>query len=74
MDPSRISVRVLLNFGDQAELVTPVHPASNPLRMPAADIARDVGLPAYELPGRHFTAVQDGDRLRDFRLAEDPRR
>jgi hypothetical protein len=41
--------------------------------MPAAVIARDAGLPENELPDRRFTAVQDGDELRDFRLVDDPR-
>jgi hypothetical protein len=70
----RLEVRVLLTVGDDAELVTPDHSAEAPLRVPAADIARDAGLPANELPGRRFTAVRDGHGgFRDFRLVFDPR-
>lgn len=69
----RVEVRVLLTFGEWAELVTPRHTVVAPLRVPAADIARDARLPANELPGRSFTAVPDGESFRDFRLVEDPR-
>ncbi|MBA9005983.1 hypothetical protein [Thermomonospora cellulosilytica] len=70
----RVKVRVLLTFGDQAELVTPTHSADNPLRVPAEQITRDTGLPAGELPGRQFTAhrAQDGT-LSGFQLLDDPR-
>ncbi|MDP4510346.1 sigma-70 RNA polymerase sigma factor region 4 domain-containing protein [Nonomuraea turcica] len=68
-------VQVLLTIGDQAELVTSQHPASAPLRIPAARIAEQAGLPANELPGRRFTV----DRLTStdadgFALVHDPRR
>lgn len=72
-DPNCENVTVLITIGDQAELVTPSHSADNPLRVPAAVIARDAGLPVNELPGRRFTAVRDGDTYRDFRLVHDPR-
>lgn len=72
-EPQRVDVTVLITVGDEARLVTPEHNARAPLRMPAATIAQDAGLPENELPGRHFTAVQDGDQLRDFRLVDDPR-
>lgn len=70
---NRVPVRVLLTFGDQAELVTPDHDYNNPLRVPAADIARDAGLPVNELPGREFTAERTGSGFRSFRLVDDPR-
>lgn len=71
----RVTVRVLLNFGDYAELITPDHDHNNPLRVSAADIARDAGLPANELPGRKFTARRGPDGfLSDFELVYDPRR
>lgn len=41
--------------------------------VPAEDIARDADLPENELPGRRFSAVREGGRLRDFRLLNDPR-
>lgn len=69
----RVTVRVMLTVGDDAELLTPEHDARNPLRIPAAVIAADAGLPANELPGRHFTAARAGDGFQDFRLLNDPR-
>lgn len=75
----RVSVRVLLVAGDQAELVTPEHDRYAPLRVPAADIAADVEMPANELPGRQLTArVIRGPsggavQLHDFALVDDPR-
>ncbi|TMR87888.1 hypothetical protein [Nonomuraea basaltis] len=67
-------VRVLLTVGDQAELVTARHPASAPLRVPAARIAEQAGLPVNELPGRRFTVhrltATDAD---GFILLDDPR-
>jgi hypothetical protein len=68
---TRVPITVLLTVGDQAELVTPMRGPKDPLRVPSADIARDVGLPAADLPGRKLTAVMEGERLRDFRLAEE---
>ncbi|TDD37871.1 hypothetical protein E1287_07390 [Actinomadura sp. KC06] len=73
-DPERIVVQVLLTVGGIAEVVTPEHDYRNPLRVPAADIARDAGLPANELPGRKFYAARSGDGLRGFQLIDDPRR
>jgi hypothetical protein len=73
-EPARETVQVMLLFGDEAELLTPDHDHSNPLRMPAAVIANDADIPANELPGRRFTAVPDGaGGYRDFRLVDDPR-
>ncbi|RCG19088.1 hypothetical protein DQ384_38060 [Sphaerisporangium album] len=67
-------VRVLMTAGDQAELVTPMHPASAPLRVPAERIARQAGLPANELPGREFTVTHLGaDDADGFHLVNDPR-
>ncbi|MFC4015637.1 hypothetical protein ACFOY2_51095 [Nonomuraea purpurea] len=67
-------VQVLLTVGDQAELVTPRHRASAPLRVPAARIAEQADIPANELPGRRFTVerltASDAD---GFALVNDPR-
>ncbi|MCP9947257.1 hypothetical protein [Actinomadura madurae] len=71
--PERITVQVMLTFGDTAELVTPDHDHRDPLRVPAADIARDAELPVNELPGRFFTAERASDGFRAFRLVDDPR-
>ncbi|MCW2884126.1 MAG: hypothetical protein QOE54_6593 [Streptosporangiaceae bacterium] len=72
-DASRVPVRVVITVGGVSEVVTPWHPLQAPLRVPAVDIAADAGLPANELPGRHFTALWDGEAFRDFRLVHDPR-
>jgi len=69
----RVTVRVMLLFGDQAELITPEHDHTAPLRVPAAVIADDADLPANELPGRRFTATRTADGYRDFQLVDDPR-
>ncbi|KAB2370955.1 hypothetical protein [Actinomadura montaniterrae] len=71
--PEHVTVRVLLTIGDIAELVTPDHDHRDPVRVPAADIARDAGLPANELPGREFTAIPDGAGFRGYQLVDDPR-
>ncbi|MBC6457266.1 hypothetical protein [Actinomadura sp. HBU206391] len=68
---TRVPITVLLTVGDQAELVTPMRGPKDPMRVPAADIARDVGLAADDLAGRKLTAVMEGERLRDFRLADE---
>ncbi|WP_285705474.1 hypothetical protein [Microtetraspora sp. NBRC 16547] len=68
------TVYVLITAGDEAELVTDLHPKSAPLRVPAARIAEQTGLPVNELPGRRFTVatltVTDAD---GFTLLDDPR-
>ncbi|MEV0186875.1 hypothetical protein AB0I54_48095 [Streptomyces sp. NPDC050625] len=68
----RVSVRVLLVFGDQAEIVADVSPEERgePARYPAAEIAAAVGVDVRELPGMRLTAaVGAGDRLRAWRRA-----
>lgn len=74
MNATRVNILVLLTVGDEACVVSSDDIDSDLPRVPAADIARDAGLPANELPGRRFTAIQDADgRLSDFRLVDDPR-
>ena len=68
----RVNVKVLLLFGDQAEVVADVSPEerADPVRYPVAEIAEAVGLEAKELPGRKLTAqVGSDDRLGGWRLA-----
>lgn len=70
----RSEVRVLLTFGDYADLVTPTRGADNPLRVPAADITADTGIPLERLAGQRLTAVvtetpEDGMAARDYRPA-----
>ncbi|WP_328439354.1 hypothetical protein OHA71_23740 [Streptomyces sp. NBC_00444] len=59
----RVNVRVLLLFGDQAEIVADVPPEerAEPQRYPAAEIAEALGVPASELPGMRLTAEVGGD-------------
>lgn len=72
MTPERVTVRVLLLFGDQAEIVADVPPAERgePERYPAAEIAGAVGIPVSDLSGQRLTAaVGPGDRLTDWQRA-----
>ncbi|RBQ21582.1 hypothetical protein DP939_02400 [Spongiactinospora rosea] len=67
-------VRVNITVGDTAEVTTPRHPYTAPLRIPAARIAQQAGLPASELPGRRFTVAALTDQDADgFTLLDDPR-
>jgi hypothetical protein len=68
----RVNVKVLLLFGDQAEIVADAPPEERgePDRYPAAEIAEAVGVPVEGLPGLRLTAaVGDDDRLTDWRRA-----
>ncbi|MEV5606997.1 hypothetical protein [Streptomyces sp. NPDC052225] len=68
----RVNVKVLLLFGDQAEVVAdvPAGERAEPVRYPAAEIAAAVGLGVKELPGRTLSAeVGADDRLSGWRLA-----
>ncbi|QIJ62567.1 hypothetical protein [Streptomyces sp. JB150] len=72
MTTERVTVRVLLLFGDQAEIVADVPPAERgePARYPAADIAAAVGVPVSDLPGMRLTAdVGEDDRLSGWQRA-----
>ncbi|MET7475086.1 hypothetical protein ABZT17_12095 [Streptomyces sp. NPDC005648] len=68
----RMNVRVLLLFGDQAEVVADVPPEerAEPERYPAEEIADAVGLEAMQLPGKRLSADVGGDgRLSGWQLA-----
>ncbi|MFD4258217.1 hypothetical protein ACFWR9_11450 [Streptomyces sp. NPDC058534] len=68
----RVAVRVLLLFGDEAEVVADVPPQERaaPERYPAAEIAAEAGLELHELPGARLTAaVGADDRLSGWRRA-----
>jgi hypothetical protein len=58
-DPSApVECRVLLLFGDQAEVVTPFqHRGDPPLRVPAAELAGQLGVDVGTLAGRRFSGV-----------------
>jgi len=67
-----VTVRVLLLFGDQAEIVAdvPAEERAEPQRYPAADIAQAAGIPLEQLAGARLTAeVGDDDRLTGWRRA-----
>lgn len=74
MTDTRVPVRVLITIGDQAELITPTRTADNPLRVPAAAISADTGIPIERLAGKKLTAIvaenpQDGMTARAYQLA-----
>lgn len=72
MTSERVTVRVLLLFGDQAEVVADVPPEDRgePERYPAAEIAATVGVPVSDLPGVRLTAdVGEDGRLSGWQLA-----
>ncbi|WP_433445671.1 hypothetical protein [Nonomuraea sp. CA-141351] len=66
--PARVEARVLLLYGQFAEIVTPHHPTDDPLRVPAAELAQQLGIEAEALPGRRFTATIVDDQVRDAEL------
>ncbi|MFJ1581578.1 hypothetical protein [Streptomyces sp. NPDC088182] len=72
MTSERVTVRVLLLIGDEAEIVAdvPVEERGEPVRYPAVEIGEAAGLPVRDLPGKLLTAdVGDDDRLSGWRLA-----
>ncbi|MEU5426854.1 hypothetical protein AB0H73_14790 [Streptomyces olivoreticuli] len=67
----RVDVKVLLLFGDQAEITADAADAEGVQRYPAAVVAADAGVTVSQLPGMRLTAlVGDGGRLSEFRTAE----
>ncbi|MEV3980783.1 hypothetical protein [Nonomuraea sp. NPDC049758] len=69
--PERLEGRVLLLYGSLAEIVTAHHPTTDPLRVPAAELAEQLGIEAQALPGRRFTAtIGNDDQVRDARLID----
>ena len=56
-----VTVRCLLLFGDQAELVPDGwNGLGEPARWPAAAIAAEAGVPPGDLPGRRVLARESG--------------
>lgn len=62
-DVNRVSARVLLVFGGWAELVTEERDHTDPVRVSAARVTEDTGIPVNALPGKSLTVVlgDDGD-------------
>ncbi|QIS16620.1 MULTISPECIES: hypothetical protein [Nocardia] len=73
MAVDRFQVRVVLVFGEQAQLETPWSTRETPVWVPASDIAQQAELPVNELPGRLFWVTRDDNGLSGFRLVFDPR-
>ncbi|MEU5838791.1 hypothetical protein ABZ820_34720 [Streptomyces diacarni] len=72
MSAERVNVRVLLLFGDEAEIVADVRPEerAEPERYPAAEITEATGIPRAELAGARLTAVVGPhDRLTGWQRA-----
>lgn len=66
MSDDRVKVRVLLLFGDQAEIVADVPPEerAEPERYPVEEITAATGIPRGELAGVRLSAVVGpGERL-----------
>lgn len=57
----RVNVKVLLLFGEQAEVIADAPDAGDPERYPAAEIAAAVGAELSELPGLWLSAVVGAD-------------
>jgi hypothetical protein len=69
MDDGPVRVRVLLLFGDQAEIVADVDDPAAPQRYSAEEIAAAVSVPVRSLPGMRLVAdVGEGERLTAWRL------
>ncbi|MGK5728946.1 hypothetical protein [Streptomyces sp. URMC 124] len=66
----RVRVKVVLVFGDQAEITADAPDALAPERYPAEEVAAQAGVPVEKLAGRRLTASVGKDgRLVDFRRA-----
>lgn len=68
----RVNVKVLLLFGEEAEIVADAPDAGDPERYPVVEIAAALGVEdVRELPGMRLTAlVGVGDRLFGWQRAE----
>ncbi|WP_245238235.1 hypothetical protein [Streptomyces roseochromogenus] len=66
MTTERVNVRVLLLFGDQAEITTPYRDHMDPERVPVARLVRETGVQRDELVGAELVAVvgDEGELVR----------
>ncbi|ONK13279.1 hypothetical protein [Streptomyces sp. MP131-18] len=64
-----VRVRVVLLFGDQAQIKADASDAEEPVFYPAAPIAEAVGVPVKELAGMRLLAdVDEREELTNWRL------
>ncbi|WP_146607416.1 hypothetical protein [Spongiactinospora gelatinilytica] len=61
--PRWMDARISLLFGPHAEVTTPYHPVTDPLRVPAVELAAMLGITVASLPGRRFRAAVDGEQI-----------
>ncbi|CUW29680.1 MULTISPECIES: hypothetical protein [Streptomyces] len=57
----RLKARVLLLFGEQAEITTPYRDHTDPERVPIQRLIRETGIPREELAGAELVAVVGAD-------------
>lgn len=55
-----VRARCLLLFGEWAEVTIPERDYTNPVRVPAVDLAEVTGLDVHALPGREFEVAFSG--------------
>ncbi|MFE2045724.1 hypothetical protein ACFXAZ_33375 [Streptomyces sp. NPDC059477] len=65
----RVDAKVLLLFGDQAEITTPHRDHTDPERVPVDKLVRETGIAREDLVGSKVVAVVDGGELVRFERA-----
>ncbi|MFE5868786.1 hypothetical protein ACFQ6V_09045 [Streptomyces roseifaciens] len=66
----RVRVKVVVLFGDQAEIAADAPDGEDPERYPAEQVSAEAGVPLEKLAGKRLTAsVGEDGRLFDFRTA-----
>jgi len=64
IDPeSRVTASVVATMGGEAVVLTPWHGATDPLRVPAGQLAEQLGVGVEDLPGVRFEARFDDDKV-----------
>lgn len=60
MTETIVRARCLLLFGPWAEITIPERDYTDPVRVRAADLAAEVGVPERDLPGKRFEVAFGG--------------